>query len=266
MSVASKLVDSKKPLVKRVKRILIAQPRPEGDRSPYFDLEKKFGVQLNFHPFIIVEGIDSKEFRTQKIDIQEYSAIIFTSRYAVDHFFRICNELKVKVSSEMKYFCISETIALYLQKFTLYRKRKVFYGSDGSMKSLLQVIAKHKSEEKFIVPSSDINKKDIIEFLEGQNLKYAEATLYRTICNDCKEALKCEYDMIVFFSPSGIKSLFENSPKFKQNGIFIAAFGPTTSKAVEDNGLTLHIKAPMPNAPSMVAALELFLTQNKKGK
>jgi uroporphyrinogen-III synthase len=266
MSVVAKVVDNKKPVIRKVKKILISQPRPDGDRSPYFELEKKFGVQLSFHPFIVVEGIDSKEFRQQKIDIAEFSAIIFTSRYAVDHFFRICAELKIKVSSEMKYFCITETIALYLQKFTLYRKRKVFFGVDGSMKSLLQVIGKHKSQEKYIVPSSDINKKDILDFLSSQGLEYAEATLYKTICNDCKETLKNEFDMIVFFSPSGVKSLFENMPKFKQNDTYIAAFGPTTSKAVEENGLTLSIKAPMPNAPSMVTAIELFLIQNKKGK
>jgi uroporphyrinogen-III synthase len=266
MSLTTKMIDLKKPIVKRVKKILIAQPRPEGDRSPYFELEKKFGIQLHFHPFIIVQGVDSKEFRQQKIDIPDYSAIILTSRYAVDHFFRICNELKIKVSSEMKYFCISETVALYLQKFTLYRKRKVFYGIDGSLKGLLNVISKHKSQEKYIVPSSDINKKDILDFLQNQGLEFAEATLYKTTCNDCKEALKQEHDMIVFFSPSGVKSLFENQPKYKQNGTFIAAFGPTTSKAVEDNGLTLHLRAPMPNAPSMVNALELFLIQNKKGK
>jgi uroporphyrinogen-III synthase len=251
---------------KKIKNILISQPRPDGDKSPYFELEKKFGIQLNFHPFIMVEGIDARDFRKQKIDIPNYSAIIFTSRYSVDHFFRICEELKIKVSQEMKYFCITEAVALYLQKFILYRKRKVFFGENGSIASLMKVIEKHKSKEKFIVPSSDINKKDILEFLEAQGLEYKEATLYRTICNDCTEIMKKAHDMIVFFSPSGVKSLFENMPLFKQKNTLFGAFGPTTCKAVEDSGLTLHVKAPLPNAPSMVSALEQFLTANKKKK
>jgi uroporphyrinogen-III synthase len=249
-----------------IKHILISQPRPEGEKSPYFELEKKYGVQLNFHPFVMVEGICARDFRKQKVDIPSYSAIIFTSRYAVDHFFRICEEMKLKVSAEMKYFCISEAVALYLQKFTLYRKRKVFHGANGTMAGLLKAIEKHRSRERFIVPSSDINKKDIIEFLEANELEYIEATLYKTICNDVKEVMKKKHDMIVFFSPGGVKSLFENIPAFKQNKILLGAFGPTTCKAVEENGLTLHIKAPLPEAPSMVTALEIFLQQQSKKK
>jgi uroporphyrinogen-III synthase len=251
---------------KPIKKILISQPKPETDKSPYFDLEKKFGVQLNFHPFIKVEGVSSREFRQQKIDIQNYSAIIFTSRYAVDHFFRICEELRVKVSPEMKYYCITEAVALYLQKFTLFRKRKVFFGPDGTLASLFKVIDKLKTEESFIVPSSDINKKEIFDFLESKNFKYAEATLYKTVCNDITDVLKSAHDLIVFFSPLGVKSLFENKPSYKQNGTLLGAFGPTTCKAVEDSGLTLHIKAPQPAAPSMVAALEQFLTSYFKKK
>jgi uroporphyrinogen-III synthase len=246
----------------KVKSILISQPRPEGDKSPYFELERRYGVKLNFHPFILVDGVSAKEFRKQKIDIPEFTAIIFTSRYAVDHFFRLCEEMKIKVSPEMKYFCLSEAVALYLHKFILYRKRKVFYGENGTIQSLLASIAKHKSKEKFIIPSSDINKKDIIQFLETQNLEFAEATLYKTVCNDIKELLQQKYDMIIFFSPSGVKSLFENKPDYAQNGTVLGAFGPTTCKAVEDSGLTLHVKAPAPNAPSMVAAIDQFLTEN----
>ncbi len=266
MGLKSKISSNSSSTITRVKKILISQPRPEGDRSPYFELEKKFGVQLFFHPFIVVQGIDPKEFKAQKVEIADYSAIIFTSRYAVDHFFRLCAELKVKINAEMKYFCITETIALYLQKFTLYRKRKVFFGSDGTMKSLLDVIGKHKHVEKFIVPCSDINKKDILDYLKTRNLEYVEATLYKTVCNACDEALISQHDMMVFFSPSGVKSLFENVPKFKQKSIFLAAFGSSTSKSLEDNGLRVDLKAPLPNAPSMVSALEMFLTQNKKGK
>jgi uroporphyrinogen-III synthase len=261
-----KTASTEKEAPKKIKTILISQPRPEGDKSPYFELEKKYNVELKFHPFIIVDGIPAKEFRKQQIEIQNFSAIILTSRYAVDHFFRICEEMKVKVSADMKYFCITEAVALYLQKFVQYRKRKVFFGSDGSIKSMLAVIAKQKNAEKFIVPSSDINKKDIFEFLDHQGFEFAEATLYRTVCNDLKTVLKESHDMIIFFSPSGVKSLFENLPKFKQNGTLLGAFGPTTCKAVEDSGLTLHVKAPAPNAPSMVTAIEQFLIQQKKKK
>lgn len=247
----------------KIKSILIAQPRPEGDKSPYFDLEKNYGVSLKFHPFILVDGISSKEFRKQKIDISEYTAIIFTSRFAVDHFFRICEEMRVKVNQDMKYFCLSEAVALYLHKFILYRKRKVFFGEDGSIAGLLACISKLKAKEKFIVPSSDINKRDIVNYLEAQGCEYAEATLYRTVCNDCTDVLKEDHDMIVFFSPGGVKSLFENAPEYTQNGTLFGAFGPTTCKAIEDSGLTLHVKAPVQNAPSMVAAIEQYLISLK---
>lgn len=240
--------------------ILISQPKPETEKSPYFDLAKKFNVRLDFFPFIRVEGVPGKEFRKQKIDIVNHTAVIFTSRNAVDHFFRICEELKVKVSQECKYFCITEAVALYLQKFILYRKRKVFYGADGSTKSLLEVMNKHRENEKFLFPSADSQKKDIEEWLKANKCDYATATLYKTVSNDVKEVLaNTEYDLIVFFSPYGVKSLFENVPKFKQNGTRIGAFGPTTSAAVEEAGLKLDIKAPAPQAPSMVAALEQFL-------
>ncbi|WP_430516956.1 uroporphyrinogen-III synthase [Chitinophaga niabensis] len=207
-----------------------------------------------------------KDFRKQKVDIITYTAVIFTSRNSVDHFFRVCEELKVKVSQDCKYFCITEAVALYLQKFILYRKRKVFYGADGSTKSLLEVMNKHRENEKFLFPSSDSQKKDIEEWLKASKCEYATASLYKTVSNDVKEVLsQTEYDMIVFFSPSGVKSLFENMPKFKQNGTHIGAFGPSTSAAVEEAGLRLDVKAPAPQAPSMVAALEQFLTGlNKK--
>ncbi|RAJ03898.1 uroporphyrinogen-III synthase [Chitinophaga skermanii] len=252
--------------VKQQLSILISQPKPETEKSPYFDLAKKFNVRLDFHPFIRVEGVPGKEFRKQKIDILAYTAVIFTSRNAVDHFFRVCEELKIKVSQDCKYFCITEAVALYLQKFILYRKRKVFYGADGSTKSLLEVMNKHRENEKFLFPSSDSQKKDIEEWLKTNKSEYATASLYKTVSNDVKEILAAtNYDMIVFFSPSGVKSLFENMPKFKQNGTHIGAFGPTTSAAVEEAGLRLDLKAPAPQAPSMVAALEKFLADlNKK--
>ncbi|MHB1921239.1 MAG: uroporphyrinogen-III synthase [Chitinophagaceae bacterium] len=251
--------------MKKIQTILISQPRPETEKSPYFDLEKKFGVRLDFCAFVHVEGVNSKEFRKQKIEIPYYSAIIFTSRNAVDHFFRICEEMKIKISQDCKYFCITETVALYLQKFILYRKRKVFYGADGTTKSLLEVLGKHRENEKFLLPSSDSHKNDIQAYLKNNNCEFAIATLYKTLCNDIrKELAGKKYDLIVFFSTSGVKSLFENFPGFEQNGTLVAAFGPTTFKAVEEAGLRLDVKAPIPQAPSMAAALERFLADNNK--
>jgi len=247
----------------KVSSILITQPRPETEKSPYFDLAKKYELKLDFHAFIRVEGLSGKEFRKQRIDISEYTAIIFTSRYAVDHFFRICEELKVKVSQDMKYFCITEAVALYLQKFILYRKRKVFFSADGSTAGLLEVIGKHKNE-KYILPISDSAKNDIAQYLIKYSIKYAEGTLYRMVSNDIAPVMQLQYDMIVFFSPFSVHTLFEHDPAFKQNGTMIGAFGPTTSKAVEDCGLRLDVKAPAANAPSMVSALELFLAKTKK--
>ncbi len=249
----------------KLESILITLPRPESDRSPYFDLAKKYDVKLDFHPFIRVEGITGKDFRRQRIDISEHTAIIFTSRNAVDHFFRICEELKVKVSQDMKYFCITEAVALYLQKFILYRKRKVFFANDGTTEGLLEVIGKHKHQERFILPAADNGRNEIAQYLEGKKISFTEATLYRTVSNDIAPVMKENggYDMIVFFSPFSIQTLFEYDPKFTQNGTLIGAFGPTTSKAVEEAGLRLDVKAPAPNAPSMVAALEHYLESLK---
>ncbi len=248
----------------KVGSILITQPRPETEKSPYFDLAKKYEVNLAFHPFIRVEGLSGKDFRKQRIDVAEHTAIIFNSRNAVDHFFRICEELKVKVSQEMKYFCVTEAVALYLQKFILYRKRKVFFSPDGSTDGLLEVIGKHKHNEKFILPTSDNGKNDIAQFLAGHNIQFSEATLYRMVSNDIGPIMKEHHDMIVFFSPFSVQTLFDYDPEFKQNGTLIGAFGPTTSKAIEDAGLRLDIKAPAPNAPSMVSALEKYLVDLKK--
>ena len=210
-----------------------------------------------------MEGLSGKDFRKQRIDIAEYTAIIFTSRYAVDHFFRICEELKVKVSQDMKYFCITEAVALYLQKFILYRKRKVFFSADGSTQGLLDVIGKHKNE-KYVLPVSDTAKNDIAQYLIKHNIKYTEGTLYKMVSNDIGGVMQAAYDMIVFFSPFSVQTLFDHNPLFKQNGTLIGAFGPTTSKAVEDSGLRLDVKAPAVNAPSMVSALEMFLSSVKK--
>jgi uroporphyrinogen-III synthase len=252
---------------KQIRSILISQPKPDAEKSPYFDLAKKFDLRVDFHPFIRVEGLKATEFRKQRIDLSKYTAIIFTSRHAIDHYFRIYDEMKMKVSQECKYFCITEAVALYLQKFILYRKRKVFYGPDGSSKRLLEIIAKHKDKEKFLVPCSDISKDDIPQWLKANKCNFSTAILYRTVFNDIKEVMNShDYDMIVFFSPSGVRSLFENIPGFIQNGTSIAAFGPTTSKAVEESGLRLDLRAPLPHAPSMVAALESYLSDCNKSE
>jgi uroporphyrinogen-III synthase len=253
---------------KEMQKILITQPRPESDKSPYFELSRKYSVELAFHPFIRLEAIPAKEFRKQKIEIQNYTGVIFTSRNAIDHFFRTCEELKVNVSQDTKYFCITEAVALYLQKFILYRKRKVFYGADGTNKSMFDVINKHKGNEKFLyVCSENQQDNEIVNWLKSNNCEFMLAFMYRTQSTDVKEVLtKTEYDVICFFTPSGVKSLFDNLPKFKQNGTVIGAFGSNTSKAVEDAGLKLEIKAPQPQTPSMVAALEQYLASMMKKK
>jgi uroporphyrinogen-III synthase len=244
-----------------IKKILITQPKPETDKSPYFELAKKFNVDLVFHPFIRLEGIPAKEFRKQKIEISNYTAVVFTSRNAIDHFFRMCDEMKVSISQDTKYFCITEAVALYLQKFILYRKRKVFYGVDGTNKSMFDVINKHKENERFLYPCSE-NQQDneIVNWLKTHNCGFATPFMYRTISNDVKDVIsQNNYDIICFFTPSGVKSLFDNFPAFSQNGTRIGAFGNNTSKAVEKAGLTLDIIAPQPKLPSMVAALEQYL-------
>ncbi len=257
---------NKAEMAKEIKTILITQPRPESDKSPYFELERKYNLHLEFQPFIKLEPIPAREFRKQKIEIQNYSAVIFTSRNAIDHFFRICEEMKVNISQDTKYFCITEAVALYLQKFILYRKRKVFYGADGSNKSLFDVINKHKENEKFLyVCSENQQDNDICNWLKSNNCGFTLAFMYRTQSTDVKAILeKNEFDIICFFTPSGVKSLFDNLPKFRQNGTIIGAFGNNTFKAVEEAGLKLEIKAPDPQAPSMVSALEKFLSALKK--
>jgi uroporphyrinogen-III synthase len=253
---------------KAMQKILITQPRPESDKSPYFELSRRYKVELDFHPFIRLEAIPAKDFRKQKIEIQNYTGVIFTSRNAIDHFFRTCEELKVNVSQDTKYFCITEAVALYLQKFILYRKWKVFYGADGTNKSMFDVINKHKGNEKFLyVCSENQQDNEIVNWLKSNNCEFVLAFMYRTQSTDVKEVLtKTEYDVICFFTPSGVKSLFDNLPKFKQNGTIIGAFGSNTSKAVEEAGLKLEIKAPQPQTPSMVSALEQYLSSIQKKK
>jgi uroporphyrinogen-III synthase len=249
-----------------LKKILITQPRPESEKSPYFELSRKFNLELEFHPFIFLEGISGKEFRKQKIEILNYTGVIFTSRNAIDNFFRTCEELKINVSQDTKYFCITEAVALYLQKFILYRKRKVFYGADGTNKSMYDVINKHKNNEKFIyVCSENQQDNDICGWLKSNSCEFVLGFMYRSQSSNVKEILtNNSYDAICFFTPSGVKSLFENMPKFKQNGTIIGAFGSNTIKAVEEAGLSLEIVAPQPQTPSMVSALEQYILAARK--
>lgn len=254
---------SKNPL-----QILITQPRPNSEKSPYYELERKYGVQLEFQPFIVLEAIPAKEFRRQKIDITKYTAVIFTSRNAIDHFFRMCEEMRITVSQDTKYFCITEAVALYLQKFILYRKRKVFYGADGTNKSVFDVINKHKENERFLYPCSE-NQQDneIVNWLKNNKVDFETPYMYRSISADVKGLLsEKEFDVICFFTPSGVRSLFDNLPDFQQNGTFIGGFGSNTLKAIEEAGLSLHIKAPLPESPSMITALDRFLAEKLGGK
>jgi len=246
----------------KVKSILVSQPEPSTAKSPYFELAEKTNVKIDFRPFIQVEGVSTKEFRQTRIQILEHSAVIFTSRTAIDHFFKISQELRLTIPDSMKYFCVSEATAFYLQKYIVYRKRKIFY-ADGRFSDLINVMKKHKGE-KFLVPLSDIHKQEIPELLEKEGYNYTKAILYRTVSSDLSDLKDVNYDVLVFFSPSGIKSLYQNFPDFKQNNTRIACFGPTTAQAVHEAGLKLDIEAPTAQAPSMTMALEQYIKKCNK--
>ena len=244
-----------------MKTILVSQPKPE--RSPYYELEKKYGLKIDWRPFIHVEGVTAKEFRKLRVRPDEYTAIVFTSRNAVDHFFSLCEEMRIKMSQDTKYFCLSEAIANYLQKFIVYRKRKVFYGK-RTIQDLAPSLKKHKANEKFLLPCSNLGAKQVSEFLETNGFDWQDALMYRTVSSDLSDLSDVTYDVLVFFSPLGIKSLYENFPDFKQNETRLAIFGNSTSQAVEDRGLTINIKAPSPGVPSMTMALEKYLQLSNK--
>jgi len=245
----------------KVKTILVSQPEPVGEKSPYFDLAKKYKLKIDFRPFIRVEPMPVKEFRKQKINILEHTAVIFTSRNAVDNYFRMCEEARVTVPDTMKYFCISESTAFYMQKYVTYRKRKIFCGLQ-KFTELLDIIKKHKNE-KFLFPVTDIHKQEMTDLLDAANVRYTKGIFYKTVASDLSDLKDVNYDMLVFFSPGGIKSLLENFPEFKQNGTRIAAFGSTTAQAVTDSGLRLDLHAPMPGAPSMTMAIEQYIKKEK---
>lgn len=248
----------------KIKTILVSQPEPKNDKSPYSELADKNNLKIDFRPFIKVEGVSAKDFRQSRIDILAHTGVIFTSRTAIDHYFRLSEEMRISIPDTMKYFCISEATALYLQKYIVYRKRKIFYG-DGKFGDLMTTIKKHK-DEKFLVPLSDTHKEEIPKKLEQARIKYTKAIMYCTVSADLSDLADVNYDMLVFYSPSGIKSLFDNFPDFKQNTTQIATFGPKTAKAVKDAGLKVNVKAPTPNAPSMTMAIDQFIHNHKPKK
>ena len=247
-----------------IKKILISQPKPISEKSPYFDIAEKYNVEFVFRPFIKVEGLEPKEFRAQKINILDFTAIVFTSRHAIDNFFTLAKQMRITIPEDMKYFCVTETISLYIQKYVQYRKRKVFFGNTGKIDDLLPTMVKHKTE-KYLVPMSDVNSGSVAKLLESKKLQHRECVMYRTVSNDLteQEAKDFDYDMLVFFSPSGIESLTKNFPSFDQGKVAIATFGPATAKAAQDAGLRVDLEAPSKQYPSMTGALQHYLEEHK---
>lgn len=245
-----------------VKKILISQPKPTSDKSPYYDLARKFGVEIVFRPFIKVEGLTAKEFRAQKVSIPEHTAIIFTAKTAIDHFFRLCEEMRYSVPDTQKYFCTSESVGMYLQKYIVYRKRKIFNSPTGKLSDLIPYMLKHKNE-KYMLAVSDVNNGSEADVL-ADKVQYDRAVMYRTVSNDFAPDEPFDYDMLVFFSPQGIESLFKNFPDFVQGEKVIATFGATTAKAAKEAGLRVDIEAPNPKAASMPAAISNYLSEKHK--
>lgn len=247
-----------------IKKVLVSQPAPSSEKSPYYEIARKHGVEFVFHPFIKVEGLSAREFRQQKIQILDHSAVVFNSRNAIDHFFKLCNEMRITVPEDMKYFGLSETILLYIQKYVQYRKRKVFFGTTGKWPDLLSVMARHKNEN-YLVPLSDVHSDEVATMLDAKKLKHKECIMYRTVSNEYPADQPFDYDMLVFFTPAGIQSLLKNFPDFQQGDTKLACFGKATAKAIEAAGLRLDLEAPSVEAPSMPAAIDLFL-EKENGK
>ena len=241
----------------KIKSILVSQPKPENDKNPYSELARELKIKLDFRSFIHIEGVPIQDFRKERVHFLDYSAVILTSRNAVDHFFRICSESRISPPDSMKYFCVNEATAHYLQKYIVYRKRKIFFGK-GKFDSLIEIMEKYK-DEKYLLPCSNVLKSTIPNLLEEHKFNYTKANIYKTVISDLSDLENVYYDMLVFFSPAGIESLFHNFPDFKQNNTKIAAFGPTTIKAVEDKGLTVNVKAPTEKAPSMTMAIKQYI-------
>ncbi len=245
-----------------IKKILVSQPQPSSEKSPYFNIAQKYGVELVFRPFIKVEGVSAKDFRKEKVNILDYTAIVFTSRTAVDHFFRIAKEQRTTIPEDMKYFGISETVALYIQKYVVYRKRKVFFGTSGKLPELVAVMQKHKAE-KYLIPVSDVHDDQMQTALDSKGLKYKETVMYRTVRNDFKPEEKFDYDMLIFFTSAGVHALKKNFPDFQQGDIRIVCYGNSAQKAVNEVGLRMDVAAPTPETPSITAALDKYLSENK---
>jgi uroporphyrinogen-III synthase len=247
----------------KIKKILVSQPKPTSEKSPYFDISEKYNLKIDFRPFIKVESLSAKEFRAQKINVLDYTAVIFNARHGIDHFFRICEELRINVPETMKYFCVSETVAVYLQRYIHFRKRKVFYGATSKFNELVTIINKHP-EEKFLMVTSDVQNEETSAALVNSKVEVDKAVMYRTVSNDFQLGEEFNYDMLIFFSPVGVSSLLKNFPNFEQGDIQIACFGATSAQAVIEAGLRLDLEAPHPGAPSMTMALDLFLKEQQK--
>ncbi len=270
-SKSKKIVVAEKPLpevvseikYKSVKSILISQPKPELGKSPYIDLAAEFKIKLDWRPFTYVQGLPATDFRKHKVYIDQYNCVIFTSRFAIEHYFRLCEELRIKVSEDNKYFCLNEAIALYLQKFIQYRKRKVFYG-DGKLPKLMEVIIKHKENSTYLLPCSDVRDKALADVLAQYDIRYTEAVIYRTVPSDLSDLSDVKYDMLVFFNPSAIDSLYINFPNFSQDETRLAIFGTTTAEAVKAHHLKINVYAPTPENPSLVDAIRKYIKQANK--
>lgn len=247
-----------------IKKILVSQPKPSSEKSPYFDIARKYKVELVFRPFFKVEGITAKEFRQQKISLLNYTAVVFTSRHAIDNYFTLAKEMRIAIPEEMKYFCVTETIALYIQKYTQYRKRKIFFGTTGKVDDLIPAMMKHKNE-KYLVPLSSVHNDNVKNLLDAKKLMHAECVMFRTVSDNLteEEIKNFDYDMLIFFSPTGVKALKQNFPGFEQGDIKIAAFGPATAKTIAEEELTLDLQAPSKDYPSMSSALEAYLSKHK---
>lgn len=249
--------------VRKIKKVLISQPEPANGKSPYYDLGEKYNVEVSFRPFIKVEGVPLKEFRQQRINILDFTGVVMTSRTSIDHFFSLCEEMKITVPDTMKYFCVSEAVALYLQKYIVYRKRRIFFSQTGKIDGLDAAFTKH-SKEKILVPVPEEHSDEVEKFMSSKKLNFLTSVMYRTVSNDYAEGETLDADIILFFSPLGVSSLLKNFPDFKQSDMAIGCFGAGTAKFIEENGLRVDCLAPQPEFPSMTMALESFLKDNHK--
>ena len=246
-----------------INKILVSQPRPANDKSPYYGLAENHDVEIVFRPFIKVVGISEKEFRAQRINILDYTAVVFTSRHSIDNYFQMAKLLRINIPETMKYFCVTETISLYIQKYVQYRKRKVFYGTSGKLVDLIPIMVKHKIE-KYLIPVSDVHSNEVNSLLDASDLKYKECVLYRTVSNDFGKDETFDFDLVVLFSPTGVNTLVNDFPDIAERKVRIATFGPTTAQRAKEAGLNLVVEAPTAECPSMTAALQQYLKKEQE--